>query len=81
MLEKEFYYYVTNQADLVKKYNNKFIVIKNEQVIGAYDSLSDAYSESIKSNELGTFLIQHCFPGKDSYSQTFHSRVLIHPEF
>lgn len=77
MLEKEFKYYLNNQKELVAKYNNKFIVIKNEQVIGSYDSHSVAYNETLKTEELGTFLIQHCLPGEDSHSQTFHSQVII----
>lgn len=78
MIKKEFKYYLKNQTDLVKKYNGKFIVLKNEKVIGVYDSHSEAYNETIKKEKLGTFLIQHCFPGSDSYSQTFHSQVIIH---
>jgi len=78
MIEKEFKYYLNNQSDLINKYNKKFIVIKNEKVIGVYTSHSEAYNETVKKEELGTFLIQHCLPGSDSYSQTFHSQVIIH---
>lgn len=78
MLEKSFKYYLKHQSELVKKYNEKFIVIKNEKVIGVFTSHSEAYNETVKEHELGTFLIQHCLPGKDSYSQTFHSQVIIH---
>ena len=78
MLDKEFKYYIANQAELVAKYPNKFIVIKNKEVIGVYDSHADAYNKTVETEELGTFLIQHCLPGADSYSQTFHSQVIIH---
>lgn len=78
MIEKEFKYYLKHQPDLVKKYSGKFIVLKNEKVIGVYNSHSEAYNEAVKKEELGTFLIQHCLPGSDSYSQTFHSQVIIH---
>ncbi|MGH2646774.1 MAG: hypothetical protein ACRDE8_04370 [Ginsengibacter sp.] len=78
MLEKEFQYYLKHQDSLVKKYNGKFIVIKDEKVIGVYNSHSEAYNESLKKEVLGTFLIQHCLPGADSHSQTFHSQVIIH---
>ncbi len=78
MLENEFKYYIKHQDELVKKYNNKFIVLKDEKIIGVYNSHSEAYNETVKNEELGTFLIQHCLPGKDSYSQTFHSQVIIH---
>lgn len=78
MLEKEFKYYLDNQAELVKNYSGKFIVIKDQQVIGAYSSHGQAYETTITTEKLGTFLIQHCIPGKESYSQTFHSQVIIH---
>jgi hypothetical protein len=75
MLDKEFKYYIDNQAELLKEYNGRFIVIKNETVIGNYSSEIDAYTETIKKHQLGTFLIQQCVPGNESYNQTFHSRV------
>jgi hypothetical protein len=74
-LEKEFDYYLKHQAELVKKYSGKYIVIKGEQVIGAYASEIEAVQKSSEAHELGTFLVQKCEPGKDSYTQTFHSRV------
>jgi hypothetical protein len=78
MLEKEFKYYLEHQSDLVEKYNGKFIVLKNEIVIGAYSSQIEAYNETIKKEELGTFLIQLCAPGSESYTRTFHSQAIIH---
>jgi hypothetical protein len=59
----------------VKQYTGKFLVIKDEKVIGAYDSEIDAIKEASKHHELGTFLVQKCEPGTDSYTQTLHSRV------
>ena len=75
MLEREFQYYLDHQSELVNTYNNKYIVIKNEKILGAYSSSSEAYHATIKNEEPGTFLIQHCTPGKDSYTQHFFSRV------
>jgi hypothetical protein len=77
MLEREFTYYLNNQSELVKKYAGKFIVIKDEEVVGAFDSHLEAYEDSVKKYALGLFLIQHCEAGSDSYTQMFHSRVLI----
>lgn len=75
MLEKEFDYYLSHQAELVKKYNGKVLVIKQNEVIGVFDSEESAYFESQKENAIGTFLIQLCTPGEEAYSQSFHSRV------
>lgn len=77
MLEKEFEYYIKNQEELVKKYKGKFLVIKDEKVVGDYIDKVTAYNEGIKKYELGTFLIQQCLPGKDNYTQTFTSRIII----
>lgn len=75
MLEKEFEYYLKNQNDLVEKYNNKYIVIIGEKVVGAYNTDAEALIDAEKKYQLGTFLIQKCTPGKDDYTQIFHTRV------
>ena len=77
MLGKEFKYYIDNQTELLKKYNGRIVVIKEEQVVGDYDNYEDALFDSAKKFELGTFLIQECTEGEDAYTQTFHSRVIF----
>lgn len=74
-LEKEFKYYLDNQKKLVEQYDGRFIVIKNDKVIGVYDTELDAIEETSKKEKLGTFLVQKCEPGKDNYTQMYHSRV------
>ena len=74
-LEKEFNYYLERQDELVKKYNGKFIVIKNCEVLGAFDSELEAIEKTAEQHELGTFLVQKCAPGNESYTQTYHSRA------
>ena len=76
-LDKEFAYYQAHQDELVEQYNGKFVVIAGENVVGAFDTDLAAYLETKKTRPVGTFLIQHCAPGEDSYTQTFHSRVSI----
>jgi len=74
-LEEEFHYYLDNQEELVKKYNGRYIVIKDYKIIGDYDDPGIAIKETSKKHERGTFLVQKCSPGEDDYTQTFHSRV------
>jgi len=75
MLEQEFRYYLKNQAEFVKKYNRKVLVIKGEEILGVYKNENEAIAETLKKHELGTFLVQKCEPGEESYTMTFHSRV------
>jgi hypothetical protein len=77
LLKEEFEYYIKNQNDFVKKYESKFIVLKNKTVIGSYDSQIEAYEKTKKEHELGTFLIQLVEKGKENYTQTFYSRVSV----
>ena len=74
-LEREFKYYLEHEEELVSKYDGKFIVIKDCNVIGAFDSELEAIEKTAEKHELGTFLVQKCEPGSDSYTYTYHSRV------
>jgi len=57
MLEKEYDFYKKNEKEFLKKYPNKYIVIKNNSVLGVYDSIKEAMTQTLKENELGTFLV------------------------
>lgn len=77
-LKQEFQYYLDHQKELVEKYNGKFVVIKDANVVGSYDSELSAITESQKQSlKLGTFLVQFVSPGDTAYKQTFHSRVVF----
>ncbi len=76
-LRKDFQYYLDHQDEMVKRYNGKFIVIKNGEVLGAYSDELTAVAETQKSHQLGTFLVQKVSKGSADYTQTFHSRVVF----
>ncbi|MBU1092440.1 hypothetical protein KJ836_02100 [Patescibacteria group bacterium] len=76
-LEKELDYYIKNQPEFLKEHEGKFLVIKNQNVIGIYDTEMDAYTKAQEENELGTFLIQKVEAGSEGYTQTYHSRVIF----
>lgn len=79
-LQKEFEYYLAHQTEMVSRYNGKFIVLKDREIIGVYDSELAAVTETQKTHPLGTFLVQKVEPGEGAYTQTFHSRVAFSPE-
>lgn len=78
MLKKEFQYYLDNQQEIVSKYSGKFVIIKDQIIKGSFDSHGEAYEYATKNFEIGSFLIQHCIPGVDSYTQTFHTRAIFY---
>lgn len=75
ILEKEFKYYLQNQDSFVEKHLGKYIVIKDNDVIGVFETEIEAIEETSKKYQLGTFLVQKCEPGNANYTQTYHSRV------
>lgn len=76
-LTKEFEYYKSHQAEIVDKYEGKFIVIVDSDIIGSYDTNTKAIEESLKTHKLGEFLVQYVEAGQDNITQTFHSRVVF----
>jgi len=75
VLQDEFDFYRANQADLLKKYKGRVVVIKSGNILGDYDDEPTAVRETQKTHELGTFLVQRVTPGDAAYTQTYHSRV------
>jgi hypothetical protein len=57
MLTTEIDYYNANRHKLREQYKDQYIVVVGRQVIGAFPSHKDAYTEAVKEYELGTFLI------------------------
>lgn len=76
-LHREFAYYRMNQSALVRRYKGKYLVIVGETVVSDHKTELEAYLSAKASRPVGTFLIQHCLPGKKNYTQTFHSRVTV----
>ena len=76
MLEKEYKYFDQNRKEFIKKYKGKYIVLKDNDILGVYDSMPEAISETTKEHELGSFLVQQCVPEEQNV-QHFHTRVAI----
>ena len=57
-LKKEYRYFLENRKRIVAEHHRKFLVIRDEKVIGSFDTRKEAYFEPQKENPLGTFLIQ-----------------------
>ena len=76
-LKEEFQWYLANKADLISKYEGQFLVIKNKEVLGVFDSDMEAIRQTVLEHELGTFLVQECSSDPYSTSATFHSRIRL----
>lgn len=76
-LKKNYDYYTKNHDKIVKKYLNKFIIIKDEKIVDSYDTFEEAFKKSSEKYKIGTFIIQKCTENIEEDTQIFHSRVIL----
>jgi hypothetical protein len=74
-LRQEFDYFLANQAELVRNYQGKYLVIHGQSVWRAFDDEIAALAAGRAEFGLGNFLVQKADPGEDAYTETFYSRV------
>lgn len=74
MLDKEFRYYLDHQEELLPIYNGKYVLIVGNEVVGACDTIGEAYYKGKREYGLGKFLVQLCTPGESAYTVTYHTR-------
>ena len=75
MLDKEFNYYLEHQNELLPLYDGKYVMIVGNKVVGAYNTINEAYYKGKDKYGLGNFLVQLCTPGDSAYTVTSRSRV------
>jgi len=69
VLEKEFQYFLDNQADLFKQFPYQYLALKDQKVIGVYDNKIDAYFQTQEQHEVDSFLIQFCSLNQEAFTQ------------
>lgn len=73
--DKLFEWYLANQEKLVEQYNGKYLVIKDNAIVDAFDSEDEAFFNAEEKYGLGNFIVQLCTPGKEAYTVNIYSPV------
>lgn len=76
MADINYDYFIAHFEELYSLYKDKFVVIKNEKVLNIYDGFDKAFVETVKTEDIGTFLIQHCTKENSSFGN-FHSNNVV----
>lgn len=58
MLEKELEYFRQHKEELLKQYQGRFLVIKDNRLVGAYQNEQEAYDAGLKALGNTAFLIK-----------------------
>ena len=74
-LTKNLEWYIANQSLLATKYDGKILLIVDQNLIGAFDAMGDAYTSALKNYRPGAFTLQPCSSGPDSYTLVLHNPI------
>jgi hypothetical protein len=73
----EFAFFLENQDKWSAEHYDKYVVVVGHTVFGYFDDMLTAYRTAKATHPVGSFLIQHCIPGPESYTQMFFTNVII----
>ena len=75
-LDKEYQFFKDTKKKLLEKYENKFVVIKDQKILLSCDTLDEGIERAKeKGHKLGTFLVQKV--SREDEVIHYYSRVLI----
>lgn len=77
MFEKELAYFIKEQSRLVKKHKGKTLALKNEAVVGVYETPLDAYLAVKENGQLGSVMLQVCSEGPSAYTTSVATLGII----
>jgi hypothetical protein len=66
-LEKELALYEKMKADLLKNHEGKFVLIRGDEFLGAFDSAENAYGEGVKRFGRESFLVKKVTTQEEVY--------------
>lgn len=72
-LLRDFNWFIQNRKQLYEEYGDSYVVIKNMAVIGVYSSHADGVNETSRTEDLGTFIVQHCTIDESGYTAHLYS--------
>jgi len=72
----DFQYFLENMDALYREHGQKFVAVKNQSILGVYDNFSEAFESTLKTEELGTFIVQECFDNVEKMVHHFQGNVM-----
>ena len=64
----DFDWFLENYQNLFKKFGVSYLAIKNNSVLGSYDTYADAVTNTEKTEKLGSFIVQYCNGDESGYT-------------
>ncbi len=74
---KEYLWFKQQEKELMQRYYGRYIVIKEEKVIGDYGTWRLAVQQTIRHHKPGTFVIQHCLEKDPRWAPRLQGRQIV----
>jgi len=75
-MDKDFDFFLQNMEELYKEHGHIFVAVKNRNILGTYDTFNNALETTLKTEQVGTFLIQECFENREKLVHHFQGNVM-----
>jgi len=79
MQNQDFEFFIQNMDNFYKTYGHKFIAIKNQSILGTYVTFKEALDITLKTEKMGTFIIQEIFDDQEKMVHHFQGNVMPVP--
>ena len=75
--DEDYKWFLENYNDLFDKYGEKYLSIKNKEILGVYNSFREAIDETDKTQEPGSYIVQFCNGKESAYTNYIASMFNI----
>lgn len=66
-MDKNYEWFLQQYDSLRREFGDAFLVIKDQHVFSVYSSYGEAVRETVKTEPLGTFIVQECKANGEMY--------------
>lgn len=73
----DFKYFLEHYNEFFQKYGHKFIVIRNQEILGAYEDTVSAVDATTQTYPIGTFIVQECNGEESGYTNYLSSWQIV----
>lgn len=73
----DFEFFIAHYDELYRKYGHKFIVIRNQEILGVYEDVVTAVRITSETYPVGTFIVQECTGDESGYTNYISSWQLV----
>lgn len=68
MQNDDYEWFKEHCTELFERFGNSYVAIKDKSVLGVYQTYAEGVRETLKTEQIGTFIVQLC--GKDESAYT-----------